>query len=128
MNYVDHCTEQNVSERDMVDAILLPRCQVPIPKEPVVFNKFASSIINPGADIESLAVSSEMDFEVPSCHRAVIALISRCAGQVEMVIVVGKGGKNISEEDAMSYVCRSEHKCDLLKLCLRWLDTQWHTT
>ena len=38
--------------------------QVPIPKEPVVFNKFASSIINPGADIEALAVSKEMDFEV----------------------------------------------------------------
>lgn len=70
MNYVDHCTEQDV----------------PIPKEPVVFNKFASSIINPGADIEALAVSKEMDFEV------------------EMVIVVGKSGKNIPEENAMDYV------------------------
>lgn len=35
MNYVDHCTEQNM----------------PVPTEPVVFNKFATAISNPGDDI-----------------------------------------------------------------------------
>lgn len=70
MNYVDHCTEQDV----------------PIPKEPVIFNKFASAIINPGDDIEIFPETHEMDFEV------------------EMVIVVGKSGKRIAEQDAMKHV------------------------
>ena len=35
MNYTDHCTEQNV----------------PIPKEPLIFNKFSSAITDPGAPI-----------------------------------------------------------------------------
>ncbi|XP_029460303.1 fumarylacetoacetate hydrolase domain-containing protein 2A isoform X2 [Rhinatrema bivittatum] len=35
MNYVDHCLEQNV----------------PIPKEPIIFSKFPSSIVGPSADI-----------------------------------------------------------------------------
>eukprot|EP00656_Telonema_subtile_P018033 TRINITY_DN19727_c0_g1_i1.p1 TRINITY_DN19727_c0_g1~~TRINITY_DN19727_c0_g1_i1.p1 ORF type:complete len:283 (+),score=86.75 TRINITY_DN19727_c0_g1_i1:214-1062(+) len=70
MNYVDHCTEQDVA----------------IPKEPVVFNKFASAIVNPGDDIEIFPECKKMDFEV------------------EMVIVVGKAGKRISEADAMNHV------------------------
>jgi len=35
MNYVDHCLEQNL----------------PVPKEPVVFCKFANAITDPGAPI-----------------------------------------------------------------------------
>ncbi len=35
MNYVDHCTEQNV----------------PVPEEPVVFNKFPSSITEPNGTV-----------------------------------------------------------------------------
>ena len=35
MNYVDHCLEQNM----------------PVPKEPVVFNKFPSSLVGPYQDI-----------------------------------------------------------------------------
>ncbi|XP_072046263.1 oxaloacetate tautomerase fahd2, mitochondrial-like [Amphiura filiformis] len=71
MNYKDHCLEQNV----------------PIPKEPVFFNKFASSIVGPTDDIVYPGeLTSELDWEV------------------ELTIVIGKTGKNIKESEAMQYV------------------------
>lgn len=36
MNYVDHCTEQNI----------------PVPKEPLVFSKFSSAITEPNGPVE----------------------------------------------------------------------------
>lgn len=36
MNYVDHCTEQNM----------------PVPETPVIFSKFASAIVDPDAVVE----------------------------------------------------------------------------
>lgn len=48
MNYVDHCTEQNV----------------PIPKEPLVFSKFTSAIASPGDDIILIPGQTKaLDFE-----------------------------------------------------------------
>ena len=44
MNYYDHCTEQNF----------------PIPKEPVIFSKFASSIVSNG---EPLPLDEELTQE-----------------------------------------------------------------
>ena len=35
MNYVDHCTEQNI----------------PVPEEPVIFSKFGSAITEPNGDV-----------------------------------------------------------------------------
>lgn len=70
MNYVDHCEEQNQ----------------PVPKEPVVFNKFASCIVGPTDDIIYPDETEQLDWEV------------------ELVIVIGKSGKNIKEEDAMSHI------------------------
>lgn len=48
MNYVDHCTEQNM----------------PVPTEPVVFSKFSSCITDPGAPIIKPPEVEELDFEV----------------------------------------------------------------
>ena len=49
MNYVEHCTEQNM----------------PVPTEPVVFNKFPNTICGSGEPIDACAVETkEMDFEV----------------------------------------------------------------
>ena len=49
MNYYDHCTEQNV----------------PVPKEPTLFSKFANSIIGDGEPISlDEELTSELDFEV----------------------------------------------------------------
>lgn len=59
----------------------------PIPTEPVFFNKFASSIVGPTDDIVyPVELTSELDWEV------------------ELVIVIGKTGKNIKESDAMQHV------------------------
>ena len=49
----------------------------PIPTEPIFFNKFASTIIASGDDIIYPEVTTALDWEV------------------ELVIVIGKGGKNI---------------------------------
>uniref|UniRef100_A0A8D0C953 Fumarylacetoacetate hydrolase domain containing 2A n=1 Tax=Salvator merianae TaxID=96440 RepID=A0A8D0C953_SALMN len=70
MNYADHCLEQNVK----------------IPQEPIIFSKFASSIVGPYDDIVHPAESSEVDWEV------------------ELAFVIGKQGKHIQESDAMSHV------------------------
>jgi len=69
MNYVDHCTEQGF----------------PIPKEPIVFSKFSSSVVSPTADVV-LEGTQELDFEV------------------ELVIVIGKKGRRIKRDRAMEYV------------------------
>ncbi|XP_043940132.1 fumarylacetoacetate hydrolase domain-containing protein 2-like isoform X2 [Protopterus annectens] len=70
MNYVDHCLEQNV----------------PIPKEPIIFSKFPSSIVGPYDDIIHPKESNEVDWEV------------------ELAFVIGKKGKDIKSDEAMEYV------------------------
>jgi len=58
-----------------------------IPKEPVIFNKFPTAICSPGDPIIwEEGMTEELDFEV------------------EMVIVIGKGGRAISAENAMKHV------------------------
>lgn len=70
LNYKDHAAESGV----------------PLPKDPVLFSKYATSLIGHNENIVLPPVSQEVDFEA------------------ELVIVVGKKGRNISEADAMSYV------------------------
>ncbi len=70
LNYADHAAESGM----------------PIPPEPVVFSKYASSIINPGDNIVAPSVSTQVDYEV------------------ELVVIIGKAGRHISEADALSYV------------------------
>lgn len=57
-----------------------------IPTEPVVFAKFPTAVIGPDAPIILPPDSQEVDFEA------------------ELVVVIGKGGRNIPEADAMLYV------------------------
>lgn len=57
-----------------------------LPEEPVIFNKASTSINYAGAQIILPSVSNRVDFEG------------------ELVVVVGKEGKNISENEAMNYV------------------------
>lgn len=58
----------------------------PIPTEPVIFSKFASAIIGPNDDVAYPELTEALDWEV------------------ELTVVIGKGGKNIKEADAMSHV------------------------
>ena len=57
-----------------------------IPKEPVVFSKWTSAVCGPNDDVEIPRGSTKTDWEV------------------ELGVVIGKGGKYIDEADALSHV------------------------
>lgn len=57
-----------------------------VPPEPVIFNKWTSAIIGPDDDVEIPRGSHKTDWEV------------------ELAVVIGKGGKYIAEADAMAHV------------------------
>lgn len=72
LNYIDHCEE----------------AKLPVPKEPVLFSKWPSSITGPYDDLHwPEKVTCEVDYEV------------------ELGVVIGRRGSNISEKDALDYVC-----------------------
>ena len=56
------------------------------PAVPILFNKFASSLVGPGAAIVLPSISTEVDYEA------------------ELVVVIGRRGKNITRGDAMDHV------------------------
>jgi 2-keto-4-pentenoate hydratase/2-oxohepta-3-ene-1,7-dioic acid hydratase in catechol pathway len=68
--YYNSCTEQNL----------------PVPVEPVIFNKFPSAICASGDPIVHPAETAQLDYEV------------------ELTIVIGKTGRRITAENAMSHV------------------------
>lgn len=70
LNYADHASETGAE----------------IPKEPVVFNKWISSIVGPNDNVEIPRNSVKTDWEV------------------ELGVVVGEGGRYISEVNAMSSI------------------------
>ncbi len=57
-----------------------------VPPEPVVFNKWTSAVIGPNDDVEIPRGSSKTDWEV------------------ELGVVIGKGGRYIDEADALAHV------------------------
>lgn len=57
-----------------------------VPKEPVIFNKWTSAICGPNDHIEIPRGSTKTDWEV------------------ELGVVIGKGGRNIDEANAMEHV------------------------
>lgn len=57
-----------------------------IPTEPVVFNKFQSTLVGSGDAIVLPKVSQEVDYEA------------------ELVVVIGRTARHVAAEDAMSYV------------------------
>lgn len=57
-----------------------------LPSHPVVFAKFANTLIGPQDDIPFYPISEQLDYEA------------------EFAFVIGKKGKNIPEEDALDYV------------------------
>lgn len=70
LNYRDHAAESGA----------------PIPREPILFSKYATALIGPEQSIVVPAVSQKVDYEA------------------ELVIVVGKCGRHLKEEDAIAYV------------------------
>ena len=70
LNYADHAAETGSD----------------IPKEPIIFNKWTSSIIGPNDNVEIPRQSTKTDWEV------------------ELGVVIGLGGRYIEEKDAMHHV------------------------
>ncbi|MFC3057917.1 ureidoglycolate lyase [Paenirhodobacter populi] len=70
LNYADHAAETGA----------------PIPREPVVFNKWISALSGPNDDIEIPRGSEKTDWEV------------------ELGVVIGQGGKYIPPQEALSHV------------------------
>jgi 2-keto-4-pentenoate hydratase/2-oxohepta-3-ene-1,7-dioic acid hydratase in catechol pathway len=57
-----------------------------VPNDPVVFNKFPTAVIGPEEPIRLPSVSQKVDFEA------------------ELVVVIGRRGRNIPREQALDYV------------------------
>jgi 2-keto-4-pentenoate hydratase/2-oxohepta-3-ene-1,7-dioic acid hydratase in catechol pathway len=70
LNYRDHAAEGGA----------------PVPKEPILFSKYATALIGPGQPIVLPPVSKEVDFEA------------------ELVIVIGKRGRNLTPALAPGFV------------------------
>jgi len=70
VNYADHAAESGMA----------------LPSEPVIFNKFPTTLRGHGDEIVLPPTSSEVDYEA------------------ELVVVIGTGGKNIRKEDALHHV------------------------
>ncbi|HIC88926.1 MAG TPA: FAA hydrolase family protein [Anaerolineae bacterium] len=92
LNYMDHCREQNVSP----------------PKHPIIFAKFPSAIVGPGATITwDPALTSQVDFEA------------------ELAVVIGREARHISAADAMNYVFGYTCANDVSARDLQFGDRQW---
>jgi ureidoglycolate lyase len=70
LNYADHAAESNL----------------PVPAEPVIFNKWTSAICGPNDDVEIPRGSKKTDWEV------------------ELGVVIGKPAKYVDEANALDYV------------------------
>jgi 2-keto-4-pentenoate hydratase/2-oxohepta-3-ene-1,7-dioic acid hydratase in catechol pathway len=93
LNYRDHAAESGA----------------PIPKEPVLFSKFATAIIGPGEAIRLPAVSQEVDYEA------------------ELVLVVGKKGRKLSAAAALDHLagCTIGHDVSARDWQLKKDGRQW---
>lgn len=79
-----------------------------LPSNPVVFAKFANTIIGPEDNIPHYPISDQLDYEA------------------EFTFVVGKRAKNVSEDDALDYVagytiCNDVTYRDIQRRTLQWL-------
>lgn len=70
LNYIDHAAESKME----------------VPKVPVLFPKYANSIVGPEADVIIPEEVRECDYEV------------------ELAVIIGKTAKRVSREEAMDYV------------------------
>ncbi len=79
-----------------------------VPKTPLVFAKFPSSITGPTGDIIfSTRLTNKVDYEV------------------ELAVIIGKEAKNISREDALNYVFGYTILNDVSARDLQFSESQW---
>jgi len=92
LNYIDHASESKME----------------LPKHPLVFTKFNSSITGPYDNILfSTSVTNRVDYEV------------------ELAVVIGKTAKNVSKEEALKYVFGYTIINDVSARDIQFSDGQW---
>jgi 2-keto-4-pentenoate hydratase/2-oxohepta-3-ene-1,7-dioic acid hydratase in catechol pathway len=91
LNYKDHAAESNM----------------PVPKSPVTFSKYVTSVIGPGQPIVLPAVSSQVDYEA------------------ELAVVIGRRARHIPIEKAWDYVLGYMNLNDVSARDLQFADGQW---
>ena len=91
LNYSDHAREANL----------------PIPDEPVIFNKATSSICGPYDDIVQPKNSKMLDWEC------------------ELAVVIGARAQYVSEDEALKYVAGYCVANDVSERSFRFQSTQW---
>ena len=92
LNYMDHCRESGTEP----------------PTTPVIFTKFSTAIIGPGATIRwDPALTSSVDYEA------------------ELAVVFGKTARRVSEDEALDYVAGYMNANDVSARELQRGDGQW---
>jgi len=91
LNYKDHAAESNM----------------PVPKSPVTFSKYVTSITAPGGPIVLPAASSQVDYEA------------------ELAVVIGRRAKHVTLERAWEYVLGYTNLNDVSARDLQFADGQW---
>jgi 2-keto-4-pentenoate hydratase/2-oxohepta-3-ene-1,7-dioic acid hydratase in catechol pathway len=91
LNYRDHAAESGQ----------------PIPDEPILFPKFANSVIGPGAAIEVPPETEQADYEA------------------ELGVVIGRTAKRVREADALSHVAGYTCMNDVSARDLQLRGSQW---
>jgi len=79
----------------------------PIPEYPILFNKFSNTLASQGDTVLLPKTSKEVDYEA------------------ELVIVIGKRAKDVSEEQALDYVFGYSNSNDLSARDLQMRTHQW---
>lgn len=92
LNYIDHASESKME----------------LPKHPLVFTKFNSSIAGPNDQVI-----------IPS------ALTNKVDYEVELAVVIGKQARNVSKENALDYVFGYTVINDVSARDLQFADVQW---
>ncbi|MGI8704069.1 MAG: fumarylacetoacetate hydrolase family protein [Candidatus Limnocylindrales bacterium] len=92
LNYRDHAAEQGVE----------------LPAEPLIFAKFPTSVVGPGAEIQwDPELATEVDYEA------------------ELAVVVGRPARHVSEADALDFVLGYTCANDVSARNLQFGDRQW---
>jgi 2,4-didehydro-3-deoxy-L-rhamnonate hydrolase len=91
LNYRDHAAESGAA----------------IPDEPMLFAKYANSVVGPGADVVVPAVADEPDFEA------------------ELGVVIGRRARDVSEADALDHVAGYTCMNDVSARDLQRASSQW---
>lgn len=79
----------------------------PIPEEPILFPKFANSVIGPGQPIVLPEITDEVDYEA------------------ELAVVIGRTTRNVAVQDALSHVGGYTCANDVSARDLQFRSSQW---